>query len=122
MCITTTEKYVVERTFKVNTGEIICVKGLKTDARARIVGESKSDYFLYVLKVEIENFINDCKNKVVKVNQLFKDKETLIHVTAKYVIYHNFNFKEKLLTKRSRLSYICYITFAAMYKRKCDAL
>lgn len=53
MCTTTTEKSADERAFEADTGAIVCVEGLKMDAKALAVVESKSDYSLYFSKSEI---------------------------------------------------------------------
>ncbi|XP_015163457.1 uncharacterized protein [Solanum tuberosum] len=47
------------------------------------------------------NYISDTKNTEVKVDQLYKDKATLISVMAKYKIKHGFNFRVKRSDNRS---------------------
>lgn len=79
---------------------------MKTDARALEVVESKNDDSLYVPEIEIENFNSNCKHEEVKVDQLYKDKTTFVSIMAKYVIDHNFNFKEKRSNKE-RYVYLC---------------
>lgn len=66
LCITTTEKSADERPFETDTGAIVCVKGLKMDARALAIVESKSDYSLYVLEWRFKISLQIASMKMLK--------------------------------------------------------
>ncbi|KAF3657774.1 Nudix hydrolase 24, chloroplastic [Capsicum annuum] len=83
LCITTRDKTIEDREFDVETGAIMCVEGIESDASAPAVVESNNQYVLYVLEIETIKFITDCQNTDVKFKQLYKDKKTLKAVMEK---------------------------------------
>ncbi|KAM3325028.1 hypothetical protein P3S67_000152 [Capsicum chacoense] len=56
------------------TGVVVCLEGVESDAMALFVVETQNQYALYVLEVEIDNLICDSKSIDVKVKQMYKDK------------------------------------------------
>ncbi|KAH0662277.1 hypothetical protein KY284_027208 [Solanum tuberosum] len=82
LCIDTIDKDVSDiESFDVSTGLIVCVEGHELDILALNLVESKND---------------------VKVDQLYKDKATLVSVMAKYKIKHGFNFRVKRSDNKSK--------------------
>jgi len=96
LCIDTIDKDVSDiESFDVSTGLIVCVEGHELDILALNLVESKNGNSCYILELEVMNYICDTKSTDVKVDQLYKDKATLVSVMAKYKIKHGFNFRVK---------------------------
>ncbi|KAH0709998.1 hypothetical protein KY284_011425 [Solanum tuberosum] len=125
LCIDTIDKDVVDiENFDVLTGSIVCVEGAEHDTLALNLVESKNGDLCYIPKLEVTNYISDTKSTNVKVDQLYKDKATLISVMAKYKIKHGFNFRVKRSDNRSYkllcLSDDCCWRFSASVRKKSD--
>ncbi|XP_016542469.2 uncharacterized protein LOC107842930 [Capsicum annuum] len=60
LCITTRDKSTEDREFDVETGTIMCVDGMESDASALAVVDSNNQYALYVSEIETSKFITDC--------------------------------------------------------------
>ncbi|KAM3287267.1 hypothetical protein P3S67_020697 [Capsicum chacoense] len=76
------------------SGAVLCIEGSESDSVVLTIVEIQNQYSLYVPEFEVKNFINDCKNTKIMVDQLYKDKQTLIAVMEKYAISNGFNTKE----------------------------
>ncbi|KAM3247005.1 hypothetical protein P3L10_008772 [Capsicum annuum] len=80
--------------------------------------------FLPILNVSGEELISDCYNSVVKVNQKYKNKDTLVSVMCNYAIKHRFNFKAERSDKQSYVllckSPECSWVFKVSYKHGTD--
>ena len=61
------------------------------------------------------NYISDTKSTDMKVDQLYKDKATLIIVMAKYKIKHGFNYRVKRSDNR-RYGTLSSIFHVLMYQ------
>ncbi|KAM3326086.1 hypothetical protein P3S67_001212 [Capsicum chacoense] len=57
---------------------------------------------LPIVNVGGEELINDFYNSVVKVNQKYKNKDTLVSVMRNYAIKHRFNFRADRSDKQRR--------------------
>ncbi|XP_047265782.1 uncharacterized protein LOC124897189 [Capsicum annuum] len=101
LCISTCEKDNSEIEFDKVTGAVMCIEGSEYDSVALIVVETNNQYALYVPKMEVKNFITDCKNTEIMVSQIYKDKETLVSIMARHAITNEFNTKAKLSEKKS---------------------
>ncbi|WMV34413.1 hypothetical protein MTR67_027798 [Solanum verrucosum] len=81
--------------FDVSTSLIVCVEGAEQDILALNLVESENGNLCYIPELEVMNYICVTKSIDVKVDQLYKDKATLISLMAKYKIKHGFNFRVK---------------------------
>ncbi|KAF3646544.1 hypothetical protein FXO38_19125 [Capsicum annuum] len=84
-----------ELEFDRETEAVLCNEGTESDALALTVVEIQNQYSLYVSEFGVKNFITDCKNTKIKVDQLYKDKPTLVAVMEKYALARGFNTKVK---------------------------
>ncbi|XP_047260072.1 uncharacterized protein LOC124892946 [Capsicum annuum] len=79
----------------------MCIECSEYDSVALTIVEMDNQYALYVAKMEVKNFITDCKNTEIMVSQIYKDKETLVSVMARHTIANGFNTKAKRSDKKS---------------------
>ncbi|XP_047257652.1 uncharacterized protein LOC107848975 [Capsicum annuum] len=78
----------------------MCIEGSEYDSVVLTVVETDNQYALYVSEIKVKNFITDCKNIEIMVNQIYKDKETLVSVMARHAIVNGFNTKAKRSNKK----------------------
>ncbi|KAH0699937.1 hypothetical protein KY290_016336 [Solanum tuberosum] len=118
LCIDTTEKMVGDiHIFDCSSGEIMCVEGTERDSEALALVKSRICDLDYIPELNATNYITDSNSTDVKTGQLYKDKETLIAVMAKYKIKNNFNFRVKRSDKKSDE---CGWTLRSSCRKKSD--
>ncbi|KAM3362285.1 hypothetical protein P3S68_017139 [Capsicum galapagoense] len=100
LCISNFDKSNNEIEFDKETSVVMCIEGSEYDSVALTVVEADNQYALYVPEIEVKNFITDCKNTEIMVNQIYKDKETLVSVMARHAIANDFNSKAKRFDKK----------------------
>ncbi|KAG5611112.1 hypothetical protein H5410_022393 [Solanum commersonii] len=81
--------------FDGTSGEIMCVEGTERDTEALALVESRICDSYYILELDVINYLIDSTSTDMNMDQLYKDKATLVDVMAKYKIKNNFNFKVK---------------------------
>lgn len=97
----------------------MCIEGNESDSVALTVVETQNQYSLDIPEFKVNNFITDCKNTEIKVNQFYKDKQTLVSVMAKYAISNDFNTYTKRSDKqRYEINY--YLLFVDAVKDVLD--
>ena len=101
LCIDTTDKIVGEiRNFDCSSGEVVCVEDTERDTEALALVESRIYDIDYIPELNATNYITDSNSTEVKTGLLYKDKDTLVAVMAKYKIKNNFNFRVKRSDKK----------------------
>lgn len=99
LCISTFDKSNQKLEFDHETGVVLCVEGMESDALKLSVVESQNQYSSCIPEFEVKSIITDYKNTKIKVDQFYRDKATLVVVIEKYTIANRFNNKAKLSDK-----------------------
>ncbi|XP_069145463.1 uncharacterized protein [Solanum lycopersicum] len=125
LCIDTTDKIIGDiRNFDCSSGEVICVEGTERDTEALALVESRICDIDYIPELNATNYITDSNSTEVKTGLLYKDKDTLVAVMAKYKIKNNFNFRVKRSDKKSYVlvcfSDQCGWTLKSSCRKKSD--
>ncbi|KAM3290061.1 hypothetical protein P3S67_018350 [Capsicum chacoense] len=99
LCITTSDIVIDSDDFDANDKTIECYDFVEPfELPVAVVGNVES---LPVVNVGGEELISDYYNSVVKVNQKYKNKATLVSVMRNCAIKHRFNFKAERSDKQS---------------------
>ncbi|KAM3326333.1 hypothetical protein P3S67_001459 [Capsicum chacoense] len=101
LCISTYDKANSEIEFDKAPGFVMSIEGSEYDLVALIFVKTDNQYALYVPEMEVKNFITDCKNTEIIMNQIYEDKETLVSVMERHAIADGFNTKGKRSDKKS---------------------
>ncbi|XP_047249995.1 uncharacterized protein LOC124885792 [Capsicum annuum] len=75
--------------------------------------------YLPIVNVGSEELISDCYNSVVKVNQKYKNKDTLVSVMRNYAIKHKFNFRAERSDKQSYVLLCKSLECSWVFKASC---
>ncbi|KAM3251119.1 hypothetical protein P3L10_005189 [Capsicum annuum] len=111
LCITTSDIVINSDDVDADDMTIECYDFVEpSELAVVVVGNVES---LPVVNVGGEELISDCYNSVVKVNQKYKNKATLVSVMHNYAIKHMFNFRAERSDKQSWV-------FKASYKHGTD--
>ena len=76
------------------------MEGTERDTEALALIESRICDIDYIPELNATNYITDSNSTEVKTGLLYKDKDTLVAVMAKYKIKNNFNFRVKRSDKK----------------------
>ncbi|KAM3282943.1 hypothetical protein P3S67_026588 [Capsicum chacoense] len=98
LCITTSDILIDSDNIDADDMTIECYDFVEPSELAVIVAGNIES--LPIVNVGVKELISDCYNSVVKVNQKYKNKATLVSVMRNYVIKHMFNFRAKRFDKQ----------------------